>query len=74
MKNDPATSAIVKERIEAALKRSASLEALTLCVTTANSRVKLQGRVKSWGERADAERAAWSAPGVTEVENLITVG
>jgi osmotically-inducible protein OsmY len=29
--------------------------------------------VRSWAERDAAERAAWSAPGVTEVVNRITV-
>jgi osmotically-inducible protein OsmY len=33
----------------------------------------LTGTVRSWNERAEAERAAWAAPGVTSVENLINV-
>ena len=35
--------------------------------------VTLRGTVHSWIERHEAEKAAWAAPGVTEVHNYITV-
>ena len=35
--------------------------------------VKLEGKVHSWHERQLAEQAAWSAPGVTAVDDRIRV-
>lgn len=63
----------VKSKIEAALKRNAELDAKSINVETANGKVILKGHVRSWAERADAEHAAWAAPGVHEVDDRLTV-
>jgi osmotically-inducible protein OsmY len=63
----------VKGKIEEALRRSAELDARRITVEVEGSTVKLYGSVSSWAEREEAERAAWSAPGTTMVENHILV-
>lgn len=63
----------VKAKIEDALKRTIEEDAKQISVETTNSTVILRGKVHSWFEREEAERAAWRAPGVTKVEDLITV-
>ncbi|AMK22913.1 MULTISPECIES: BON domain-containing protein [Sphingomonadaceae] len=63
----------VKDRIVAAIKRQADLDAATVTVLTDGGKVTLSGKVKAWNERQIAERAAWSAPGVTKVDDNIVV-
>ena len=67
------TSTEVREKIEKALKRSAEVDAQRVKVETVGDKVILRGSVRSWAERKEVERAAWSAPGVSEVENHIVL-
>lgn len=64
----------VKGRIEQALRRNAEVEADSIKVQVSDSKVVLEGDVVAWHERAAAERAAWSVPGVALVENRLHVG
>jgi osmotically-inducible protein OsmY len=63
----------VKSKIENALRRAAELDAHGIKVEVRKDRVILRGTVHSWAERSQVERAAWSAPGVREVEDNLTV-
>lgn len=67
------TPADLKNRIEAAFKRTAELEARKIRVETKGSTVMLDGTVHSWAEREEAERAVWAAPGVAVVEDRLAV-
>lgn|SRR5487761_1116336 len=63
----------VQKHLRAAFERHAELEASGIRVAVKDSHVVLTGKVKSWIEREEAERAAWSVPGVTAVEDRIVI-
>jgi osmotically-inducible protein OsmY len=63
----------LKQRIEETFKREAMLDAQNIQVEVNGSEVTLRGSVRTWLERREAEKAAWSAPGITKVHNLITI-
>jgi osmotically-inducible protein OsmY len=71
--SSPVHASEIKEKIQKALQRSADLEASRITVQTEGGRVVLSGKVRAWYERDLAERAAWSAPGVTEVQDRLTI-
>jgi osmotically-inducible protein OsmY len=64
----------VKIKIENALKRNAQIDADNVSVEADGNVVTLRGRVRSWTERENAEHAAFAAPGVGNVANLLTIG
>jgi osmotically-inducible protein OsmY len=63
----------VEAKIEAALKRSAEVDARRIHVGATDGKVVLTGNVRSWAERVEVERAAWAAPGVKSVEDHLSI-
>jgi osmotically-inducible protein OsmY len=63
----------IKRKVEETFKREAILDANNITVQVTGDEVTLRGSVRSWVERHEAEKAAWSAPGVKAVHNYITV-
>lgn len=63
----------VKKRITDAFKRHAVLDASKLKAEVVGTKVILRGAVRSYAEKEDAELAAYSAPGIFEIENRIII-
>jgi osmotically-inducible protein OsmY len=63
----------VKKKIQEAFRRGAEVDANRIIVEANGGEVILKGTVRSWTERQEAERVAWSAPGVIKVEDRIIV-
>jgi len=67
------TSADVKVKIKEALQRGAEFDADHITVEIEGNKAILRGTVRAYAEMHDAERAARNAPGITEVDNRLTV-
>jgi osmotically-inducible protein OsmY len=68
-----ASPADLKKKIEDALVRSAEVDAKSITVEVQGSKAILKGKVRSWAEKQEAERTAWLAPGITSVDNQISL-
>jgi len=74
VKPAPSVSTLdVRSKIETALERNMEHEANAIKIEVKNGQVTLRGTVHSWQEHDDAGYAAWSTPGVTDVENDLVV-
>ena len=68
-----AKTADVASSIKSAFERNAVLDAGKIEVETSGNKVILRGKVRNHTEKDEAERAAWSAPGVYSVDNKLKV-
>jgi osmotically-inducible protein OsmY len=73
IKKTSVMSSEVKANIDFALRRAAEVDADHITVEVVDDKVILNGKVSSWAERGEAERAAWSAPGVRMVEDDLVI-
>jgi len=64
----------VRAKLKAAFARNAEIEEKNITVKVDGGKVTLSGRVDTWGQDTLAVDTAWSAPGVTQVEDRLTVG
>jgi osmotically-inducible protein OsmY len=63
----------IKRKILEAFRRNAEVDANRITVEANGAEIVLKGTVRSWIEREEAERVAWSAPGVTKVVDQLVV-
>jgi osmotically-inducible protein OsmY len=63
----------IQQKISSAFHRSATIDAGKITAEVIGSKVVIHGKVRSFMEKEDAERAAWNAPGVTNVESKIQI-
>ena len=73
LKPRPVDSLHIKGKIEAALHRSATLDTTAIRIDTDGSKVHLNGTVRTWAEKKEAESIVSAAPGVVVVDNEIEV-
>ena len=63
----------IQQKINAAFIRSATIDAEKINVEVSGGKVILRGKVRSFAEKEDAERAAWAAPGVISLESNLAI-
>ena len=65
--------AAVEGKIKEAFERNALLDAARITVKVEGSKLFLEGEVRSWAERDQANDAAWAIPGIVSVIDHLTI-
>lgn len=63
----------VQEKITREFERHARIDAGRISIEIKGKTIILKGEVRNFDEKEDAAAAAWSIPGVAEVENKLTI-
>lgn len=63
----------ITQKINAAFIRSATIDSKKIAAEVYGSKVVLRGKVRSFAEKEDAEKAAWAAPGVTSLDSQLVI-
>lgn len=69
----PVDTKEIKKKITAAFHRSAAIDSSAIQIDAVGNKITLKGKVKSWAEIAEAQRIAWSSPGVLTVDNQLEI-
>ena len=64
---------IEKKDIEIAIERNGAINNKNMTIYVHDNIVTLKGHVDSWHQKSEAERIAWNAPGVKQVQNDLYV-